>query len=143
MLVLISGSATCPKCVRVVNFNTRLDVVDTLGMAIRKFKSSHRYCRMCSKFGMKIEVDFVLRVDSEMQSAVTRKVPFTVTGFDPASGKRVLCVEVAAEIARPAVDDTVTDNNDQHWLVLGVHNASTPLDWRVDVRRVPASYKWR
>jgi hypothetical protein len=141
MLFLISGRATCPRCVRVVNFNTELDG-DTLETATRKFRSSHRYCGICSKFGMKIEVDFVVSV-VEWPSAGARKVPFTVSGFDPISGERVLCVEVASEIARPTVDDTVTDNNDQHWLVLGVHKASTPLDWRVDVRRVPASYKWR
>jgi hypothetical protein len=127
---------------RVVNFNARLDA-GTLETATRKFKSSHRYCQICSKFGMKIEVDFVSHVDSERPTAGTRKRPFTVNGFDSESGERVLRVEVAAEIGRPSVNDTVIDNNDQHWVVLGVHKTSTELDWRVDVKPVPVSYKWR
>ena len=142
MLFVISGSTTCPRCTRVANFKASLDA-DTPEAATWKFKSSHRYCHICSKFGMKIEVDFISRVDFELPTTGTRNRPFTVSGFNPESGERVLRVEVAAEIGRPSVDDTVIDKNDQHWLVLGVHKTSTELDWRVDVKPIPVSYKWR
>ena len=62
MRFTVTGSTTCPKCKYSRSFTSELDA-ESDEAAMQRFKDNHRYCFMCSLFGVQTELNF----DSYMQ----------------------------------------------------------------------------
>jgi hypothetical protein len=62
---------------------------------------------------------------------------YRLTAFDVETRKQLFQWPNIADTdrARPATNDTITDPDEQNWLVVGVHYDSTSSDWRIDVKK--------